>query len=197
MVITELKPGVETDRLIAEALDVFVEMATRPIFHAAYNDQSGEDPVIVMARGRGAGTTGDGIWPFYPSTDLNDAIWAADQVGLFNLPCDPYGIVKCDDVWLIYDVMADHSNNQISSSKTLAMAICKAILGLSYQILRTKERTERLLVRDGRTGHTDVETFEVLHESDEIFNVEQIIVNSYLRKHIEWIDEQIGIDVET
>ena len=76
--IDELKPGVETDRLVAEAIDIPFRMQYGVCFI----------------------TKPDGVTKFFqPAIYLKDAFWAAEQAGLFDIPgfsCELVKIGKID-----------------------------------------------------------------------------------------------------
>lgn len=116
MSIDDLEPGPETDRLVAEALGVpLVSYDMHP-------------PCYWINEGY---STIDRRRPFCPSTDLNDAFWAAERAGLFTFrplvtlfrnPEEP-----TEPPWCVYD---EDSERSLGAAVTPALAICKAILKL-------------------------------------------------------------------
>lgn len=105
METAELKPGVEMDRLVAEAIRSECIIAGNTVF---------------LDTGR-----------FQPSDDLNAAFWAAEQIDLFGIRGFSCELAKIGNLWNLRKgcgswVLGD-------SAKTLAMAICKAILEVKEQ----------------------------------------------------------------
>ena len=128
MNLRELPCGPETDILVAEAIGV--ECGLRgPI----------EDPIKITAF-----VKPNTIWrAFSPRNDLNDAFWAAEQVGLFDAKDEYYlKLHKVDDIepWFVSPIIEDGEDNWreprggelyfnlLSIAATPALAICKAIL---------------------------------------------------------------------
>ena len=127
--IDELKPGVETDRLVADAIGNT---------YSCDDDPPGAIDFLICVEGEVIlhKIQPDGSYlaeEFLPSRDLNAAFWAAERVELFW----PYLLTKdCNgkDPFIIYkwdDVRSD--NLFFVSDGTPAMAICKAILKLKDQ----------------------------------------------------------------
>ena len=113
----ELEPGCETDKLVAEAIGVECELRGL-----------GEDPVKMTAF-----VKPNTIWSkFSPSTDLNDAFWAAKRVDLFG--CHER-FLSGSEIWEWSDRKSGCANDLptidlILEADSPAMAICKAILKL-------------------------------------------------------------------
>ena len=116
--VDELKPGDETDRLVAESV-------------GATKDVAGD----WSLNGEKIGTQSmEGDWDFHPSSDLNDAFWAAEQVGLF----DDYslGWRRVYNRWELSKFIPMDGPYKIAHAETPAMAICKAILKLKEPNVR-------------------------------------------------------------
>ena len=117
MNIDELEPGSETDRLVAEAIGVFVEMSSRSLFR---NSPAQPERVqIVLVSGKGP--NGDRIREFAPSTNLNDAFWAAEKVSTF------FYMYHAEFIQGIYEcrVSEEDKGEMLEHADTPAMAICK------------------------------------------------------------------------
>ncbi len=67
---------------------------------------------------------------FYPSTDLNDSFWAAEQVGLFKCKQHDLALVRggCPEHWFMSQGEDDFVG--VSEADTPALAICAAIIKL-------------------------------------------------------------------
>ncbi len=119
MKIAELQAGAETDRLVAEAIGM-------PHFMANKLDGS----VACSHVESSMGTFDD----FAPSTALNDAFWAAEQVGLFNdyylSKASSYRWRGLDGNWVIKLTGSCWPESPFVFGATPEMAICKAILKL-------------------------------------------------------------------
>ena len=113
--IDELKPGLETDRLISELLDM------------QWDVDDGNNPYWI-----------DGKDEFQPSTDLNAAFWAAEQLGkMFEVNFHPTKMTARVFVYSEPDdpVGERRIKMEVTEHEYLAMAICEAII-------RVKERTD-------------------------------------------------------
>ena len=69
------------------------------------------------------------LWPeeprvFHPSSDWNDAMWAAEKAGLFGTM--EYALEQSVDGWMIVDAVFDRPTLACDDSGQLA--ICRAIL---------------------------------------------------------------------
>ena len=117
MNLDELKPGPETDRLVADALG-----AVETGFCWTIDDEPIGRQVLDS----------DGLkeWKFIPSTDLNDAFWAEGQVGLFNEYYLTFDLPN--RLWLIanWDAPFCSPHYAFIAADTPAMAVCHAILKL-------------------------------------------------------------------
>ena len=102
----EIKPGPELDRAVAEAIGWWID-AARPL------DWSGSNGVSVEE--------------FWPSRDLNDALAAAEEVGLFK----QYGYCEAAGQHVISKTVPVKSwMDTVAHEATPALAICAAILKL-------------------------------------------------------------------
>jgi len=120
MNLDELKPGPETDVLVANSIGC---EGTGGYAFAARNDSGQIKHVIIGFM--------DGInfSHFRPSEDLNDAFWAAEKIELFE---DLYLYYESvDKTWRIVEYDIWNENHEfVVSADTVAFAICKAILWL-------------------------------------------------------------------
>ena len=106
--IDELKPGVETDRLISESLDM------------QWDVDDGNNPYWI-----------DGKDEFQPSTDLNAAFWAAEQLGkMFEVNFHPTKMTARVFVYSEPDdpLVEPRRQLEVTVHDSLAMALCEAIL---------------------------------------------------------------------
>ena len=108
----ELEAGPEMDRAVAEAIGGFN-------FSPEYRVPSFTDELDASKFSK----------TFCPSTDLNDAFWAAESAGLFGRYVDLY---RADGEWRVFRnwTSGKGGGKILGESATPAMAICKAILEL-------------------------------------------------------------------
>ena len=108
--IDKLKPGPETDKLVADAIGIEYETMGYELYR--YTDVGGA--------------------LFQPSRDLNDAFGAAERADLFG--CHER-FLGGSEIWKWHDGKIETANEPPTidlwiSAETPAMAICKAILAL-------------------------------------------------------------------
>ncbi len=121
MKINELKPGHETDRLVAEAVGIEHEVM-------------GYDVVRY---------TDVGAALFQPSIDLNAAFVAAEQAGLFSP--DGFGCELGQTIGDLWNLRNDCGAWILESDEdNPSMAICKAILKLKERNVRDGEKEEEI-----------------------------------------------------
>lgn len=109
----KLKPGPETDKLVAEAIG---------ILHIMVNKLDGS--VACSHVESSMGTFDD----FAPSTDLNDAFCAAEQIDLFGPGV--LHIAHFENHWYLANLNKKLELPRLEVPKTLAMAVCLEILKL-------------------------------------------------------------------
>lgn len=125
MNLDDLKPGPETDVLVANSIGC--EGTEGYAF--AMRDDSGQIKYVLIGF-----VDGKNVSHFQPSTNLNDAFWAAEHAGLFKL----HVLMKTDvdKIWVICEAVFDGNDpsviglfeeNMKATADTPAMAICLAI----------------------------------------------------------------------
>lgn len=144
MNLDELKPGPDTDKLVAEAVGLKEVIMDDTVELHCYVSPREKDELD----GTPHNTCEGGYLScdvFAPSTDLNDAFWAAEQVNLFNnfiltkegvfRPARPAKYVVCDIKWAYADLRGEETGDFrcLSQEITPAMAVCIAILKLKEQ----------------------------------------------------------------
>lgn len=110
-------PGsVELDRKVAEAIGLHGEIRNLLGESFFYRTPYPDSPGTIK---------------FRPSTDLNDAFYAAEQVGLFN----GHNLGRGGGPWQIvnWDEPAGYEHIGLASADTPALAICRGILSLKEQ----------------------------------------------------------------
>lgn len=129
--LNTLEPGFETDRIICAILNVDYddeygrkgEFQTDNLKGAAVATLTQMYP---KQRFRGYARNDKECWCFNPSTELNDAFWAADKFNLFD---GPTVLRKSTDGWEIGTMEIDDATLDVAArSTTIEMAICIAIL---------------------------------------------------------------------
>ncbi len=76
-----------------------------------------------------AETIGDIFRLFAPSTNLNHAFWAAEQINLFwGMAIGQWGPTKDNLRWIVEETDDDYHPKEYASADTPAMAISLAIL---------------------------------------------------------------------
>ena len=124
--LDKLQRGTKTDRLVAEALGCKIEYRGVVSGEPSPYDDCGCPNHEHGSSFNDGQCQMDHIKRF--STDLNDAFWAAEQVGLFKQYS--LGWREVYNRWELSEFIPMDGPYEIATADTPAMAICKAILKL-------------------------------------------------------------------